>query len=198
MDLRAEAELGERATQARGDVTTRIRERSYRVVGSDAQTLRRCVELLGPPIEGREGRGCAAYTRWQVRWSYQAREARDGHGAFRPEDVRIACDATMTLPHWDAPPGAPVALVTLWQEVLVELRAHEEGHVRIGIETAHDVLRAITATPAAPSEAALRAEVAGRIDAAIASRREAERRYDATAALGRDARSALGRLAARR
>ncbi|MBI4955526.1 MAG: DUF922 domain-containing protein [Myxococcales bacterium] len=195
MDLRAEAELGDRATEGRGDVTTRIRERSYRVVGSDAPTLRRCIELLGPPIEDRMGRGCAAYTRWQVRWSYQARE---GRGAFRPEDVRVACDATVTLPHWDAPLGAPAELVTLWQEVLLELRAHEEGHVRIGVETAHEVVRAIAAAPPAPSEAALRADVAARIDAAIASRREAERRYDATAALGRDAHSALGRLAARR
>ena len=58
-------------------------------------------------------------------------------------DIAIELNSTITLPEWHRPEEADSALVAAWNQYLVDLRSHENGHRVLAYRTASEIRRAL-------------------------------------------------------
>jgi predicted secreted Zn-dependent protease len=86
--------------------------------------------------------GYIAYATWNVQWRYRFVEKA---GRCRVTRVRVAVDVDVVYPRWDPPLTASPILVSRWQYNIAALRLHERGHAQNGLDTAAEVVRALTA-----------------------------------------------------
>jgi predicted secreted Zn-dependent protease len=82
---------------------------------------------------------------WSVRYHY---EPRRGGLNCSVGSLAITLSLVMNLPRWSPPPGAPARLVAQWYRYVTALRKHEEGHLEIGREMAHELKRSLAVTHA--------------------------------------------------
>ena len=145
---------------------------SYPVAGSTALALRAVIGALGPT---RHGETFAAFTDWEVEWSYAVTP---GPGGVQVAGVRVKVHARVVVPRWRPPRSAPQALVAAWQRYTDAIEVHERGHVNLAVEAGRTVLGHLEALPACAGAQALKQAVEAAAEAAIAAAREQERRYD--------------------
>lgn len=90
----------------------------YTVNGSTEKELSREIQAKGP-------QEYAAYTGWQVSWTWP------GYGSLLCDVSSPIVDAevTVTFPSWDPPANAPPELIVKWAGFSQALAVHEQGHV---------------------------------------------------------------------
>ncbi|HET9650664.1 MAG TPA: DUF922 domain-containing protein [Usitatibacter sp.] len=112
-------------------------------------------------------------------------ETRMTHEGCAVASVRASADSKVRLPRWANRHEALRPVQDQWDSAFRSLDLHERGHVRISLETARDVERAIRAIPPAPSCEAVEAEAKRRADELGARERQRQLRYDAETDHGR-------------
>lgn len=106
------------ATAVAGDaVKPQIRNHYYPIRGTSSAELKAQMKANGP-------NGWWAYTTWYVRWT---------------GDCRVSLTIDYTMPKWTNAAAAPAKLRSAWDRMYANLKAHEEGHGRHGIEAAREV-----------------------------------------------------------
>lgn len=117
-----------------------------------------------------------AHTKWEILSNYHFR--RD-HDQVRLDSVVVTTKASMTLPSWI--PGRPVSreLVGNWEQCLVGLFVHEQGHVQLAVAAGAEVRQRLQALPgfATPKELIAAADLA--LNDTVSQFREREVNYDA-------------------
>ncbi|MEW6690670.1 MAG: DUF922 domain-containing protein, partial [Pseudomonadota bacterium] len=164
----AAAKAGSMAvTEAGGKVETRY----YDVQGGDYQSLLAALNARG---------GAHGEAQWTLRYQYEPR--RSGANCS-VGSLSLTLGLVMNLPRWSPPPGAQPRLVAQWFRYVKALREHEEGHLEIGREMAHEFKRslAVTRTRCERLEAAVKSQY----EALLARFRARDRAYDSETAHGR-------------
>ena len=150
-----------------------MRHDDYEVVGATLAQLRARMALLGPV---RDGRRHAAYTAWELRWTYAHQPRPAGCGLTA---VTVTTTVTRTLPRWSPIPSAAPGLPAEWARYLGALTLHEQGHLVIAAEAARAVHAALIGLPVCATRADLDALAQRTVRAITARHREDERTYDA-------------------
>ena len=84
--------------------------------------------------------GATGYHRWDIKWTYSYARA---EAYCELSDIAIELNSTITLPEWQRPEEADLALVAAWNQYLVDLRSHENGHRVLAYRTASEIRRAL-------------------------------------------------------
>ena len=84
--------------------------------------------------------GATGYHRWDIKWTYSYARA---EVYCELSDIAIELNSTITLPEWHRPEEADSALVAAWNQYLVDLRSHENGHRVLAYRTASEIRRAL-------------------------------------------------------
>lgn len=123
----------------------------YQASGDSLAALQRSLHANTPVQQN--GQRFHAYTDTRVNWRFWWWEEADGR--CRIERVETRVDITFTLPQLSADSRLPNSERIVWERYLAALTAHEEGHARLGIDTARNIQRGILALPQMTSCAAL-------------------------------------------
>lgn len=150
-----------------------VTDEPYEVVGATLRRLREVTSLLGPL---REGRRHAAYTGWELRWSYAHRVSPEG---WQTAAVRVAVLVTRSLPRWSPVPSAEPGLAEAWARYLDALTLHERGHVALAAEAGRAVLAALRGMPPCATRDGLDDLARETVHGLSERAREEERAYDA-------------------
>lgn len=154
-----------------------ITEEVYEVHGRTPDELRESIRARGPLFDGRRWDG---RTQSDLRWTY--RSERDPAGC-RLSNVRIELRSIVTLPAWTGEPQASEPARHGWRRYLAALRSHEHGHVRIALDGAREVRRALESARAPCTT--LPAHANARAQARWDETRERQRAFDRETAHGR-------------
>ena len=141
-------------------VAVNVRRETFAVTGSTLDHLRRAVAMLAPR---RAGAAHAAYTAWEVRWSYSPAIEERG---FCAADVRVDVDVVCTFPRWRPPSSAAGVVVHRWIAYVEALEVHEQGHVDLAVQAAvavHQALQTLAVHPSARALQRAAEEVAGAV-----------------------------------
>lgn len=123
-------------------VTIAVTENQYDIRGLYAADLRHEMNQLGPL--DREGVRHDAYTGWFIDWKYPYAQTTSGCSTG---PVRVTVSVTYTMPRWNAPPHASVALRKRWAQYTENLRTHEDVHRDIGVHAGEEIKRRMEALP---------------------------------------------------
>ena len=151
----------------------------YDIDGLTATELREQMNING--VVWTDGNIYDAYTGWDVKWQYQYRLT--GDGCFM-KSVAATLNVVFRLPRWTNYAEASGPLQQKWDAYMRSLRRHENGHKDIGIQTAVEIERSLTALEPAPTcdDLAQTANALGRrIISEYAAR---EKEYDARTNFG--------------
>lgn len=122
------------------DVHVTLQETEYPVTGGDEAAIGRSIDARGP--RSSTGRPLATFFRWGMESSYTW-QATEGGCAMREVEIRVT--ASVTMPRWEPPPGAPTPLVASWNRYVTALHVHEEGHrdhvLRAATELRRELMR---------------------------------------------------------
>ena len=144
----------------------------YEVIGATLTQLRERTALLGPL---RFGRRHAAYTEWELRWSYAHRPYAEG---WSTAAVSVVVTVTRSLPRWSPLPSAEAGLPAQWAEYLAALTLHEEGHVAIAREAGRAVRASLGALPPRATKRELDELARSTVTMVTEAHRAEERAYD--------------------
>lgn len=119
----------------------------YPISGSSSADIQSQMTQHGPWSEVEE-QHYFANTTWHVKWSYDYEVTERG---CEISNLQGSVDVTFTLPQWEAPPDTSTSLVSAWNQFLVALQIHENGHMRHGVLAAQDVLQTLSQLSPTPS-----------------------------------------------
>ena len=144
----------------------------YAITGSTSRQLLEAMQSQGPQAD--DGRRFHGYTRWQVRWKYQATA---GGSNCRIRNVETQVAGTITLPEWTDASSADDDLLNRWQNYSRILREHEEGHYQFALDAAASIRQQLTELP--PQPCSLLNERANRLGMSLVDeQRQREIAYD--------------------
>lgn len=130
------------------------------------------MQSQGPQAD--DGRRFHGYTRWQVRWKYQATAT---GSSCRIHNVETQVAGTITLPEWTEASSADDDLLNRWQNYSRILREHEEGHYQFALDAAASVRQQLAELP--PQPCSLLNERANRLGMSLVDeQRQREIAYD--------------------
>jgi predicted secreted Zn-dependent protease len=121
---------------------------NYYVDGRSATVLAAQIEQNGPP--GGEGKRYAGKTKWDVQWKFRHEQ----HGVTcAMKEVAVAVGLAQTLPQWRGEPKGAAALKTRWQQFVLALKRHEDGHTEHGLAAGKEIeVALLAAKPASNCE----------------------------------------------
>ena len=125
-------------------VTLRFNEEFYGFRANNAGDISEALSRFGPELGGER---VPAVTHQELEWDYQLAGSND---ACRLRSAEVLLDITMVLPEWLDAESGPEPLQARWREFEQAVRNHEDGHVRLFIEGARDLLRRIQRVQAGP------------------------------------------------
>ncbi len=97
--------------------TVKVNTKYYGITGRSAAALRQQMRTKSP-------NGYWAYTRWRVKWS---------------SDCRVQVTLNYTFPKLKNPNTVPLHLRKKFQSMLVNLKAHEQGHGQNGRDAGREI-----------------------------------------------------------
>ncbi len=152
-------------------VSLRFNEEFYGFRADDAGDIAEALSTFGPELAGER---VPAVSRQELDWTYQLARTNE---SCRIHSAEVTLDITMVLPEWLDAASGPEALRARWGEFDEAVRKHEDGHVRLYIEGARNLLRRIQGVPAGSCETVERdVDERGRIS--IETFGERQSRYD--------------------
>jgi predicted secreted Zn-dependent protease len=119
----------------------------YAVRGRDIKSLRASMKRIGP-IDDADHEHQFAKTWGTFAWSYP-NDKKDGACATGPVNVEL--EIVQTYPEWVSRERARGASVSEWNRWMTALRAHEEGHRKILVDTAAQIADKLRTIPASPT-----------------------------------------------
>lgn len=144
----------------------------YTVEGTTREEVRRQMRKKAPGNGGPH----AGFTEWNIRWNFNTTPSPDGCRASEPA---IRVEIVRHLPKWvNAPDPGASDIGRDWNRFLVALSAHEDGHVKIGSETAREVETAMRETASAHDCRRLKSALESAARKAIAAGRQRDTRFD--------------------
>lgn len=155
---------------------------TYDVTGKTPAELLASIRKLGPYGE-REKRRVHAYTKWQVKWGFLARDAPQGCDVA---DVVTLVDVTITMPKLKVDATTPKRFVESFSTYYDQMMEHEKGHAKNGVEVAKLIDAALRKIPRSGKKCAELMKVADEIGPRIVKETGdvLDREYDARTAHG--------------
>lgn len=114
-----------------------VAEVRYDVVGATVEEIRASLRTSAAEVLPGGARG---YHRWDIKWTYRYARA---EVYCELSDIAIELNSTITLPEWQQPDEADPAVVAAWNQYLVDLRSHEDGHRAMAYRAASEIRRAL-------------------------------------------------------
>ncbi len=152
-------------------MSLRFNEEFYGFRADNAGDIAEALSRFGPELGDER---VPAVSRQELVWDYQLAGTNE---ACRLQSAEVRLDITMVLPEWLDADSGPEALQARWREFDEAVRKHEDGHVRLFIEGARDLLRRIQHVEAGTCETVkLAVDEQGRISMEHFGERQA--RYD--------------------
>jgi predicted secreted Zn-dependent protease len=142
--------------------------------GSGLDDIRRELDAIGPVSEV-AGRRFDGLTTWALNSSYSFAEGGD---SCRVRNATIQIEAVIALPELSDESALPPDELGLWKAYLLQLRAHEDGHVSIYRAGAQELSNEVFALGDMPDCDQLREALAGLREAKIARISQADRNFD--------------------
>jgi predicted secreted Zn-dependent protease len=109
----------------------------YEVSARSIQELQDEMRRAGPSVDGRR---FAAATTGEYRWRWQY-DRRGSSCTMR--DVRVDVDARVEMPRRAADEPLDATVAEWWNAYLSRLREHEQGHVRLAVAGAREIVDAL-------------------------------------------------------
>lgn len=106
----------------------------YDVQAPSLRGVRQQMQRIGPIDDGGHQ---FAYTRLEFAWTYPF--ARDESGCATGP-VQLEVEVVQTLPEWSGLDRANARAAAEWRRWQAATQAHEDGHQRIGMETAREII----------------------------------------------------------
>ncbi len=98
----------------------------YQIYGLVLNDITRQLGSCGPKYEGES---FAGMTTDYINWAYLMRF--DASGNCRVDNAAVGVNVRIYYPKWDAPEGASSSTKERWDNMISNLRVHEEGHRQI-------------------------------------------------------------------
>ncbi len=118
----------------------RLHTNYYYIDGPSASVLAAQIDKNGPP--GADGNRYAGKIKWDVQWKFKREQTGATCGI---KEVAVAVGIAQTLPRWRGEPNGAAALKKRWQEFVVALKRHEDGHKEHGLAAAREIEAALLA-----------------------------------------------------
>lgn len=112
----------------------------YEIQGRTEKELQQQMNASG--IRGADGNSYYAYTNWYVKWNYTYDTTTVSCSIAT---VATIVDANYKLPKWIRNENASADLKNKWNRFIHNLELHEYGHREIGVQTAKEIERSISA-----------------------------------------------------
>lgn len=110
-----------------------VRYEFYDVEGATARELAASIRQARPSSQAGIGQ-----TTWNVSW-----QAEWEGNPCRVRWAEVRSTIVVSMPRWNAPPGAPPRLVKDWNEMVRALSVHEAGHVEHALEAERELRRTL-------------------------------------------------------
>lgn len=123
-----------------------VKTTTYKVQGKSVSDLRARMMQDGP-VDAQK-RHHPGFTTWRVNWIFGCGAT---GGEVRLERISVKVDVKYTLPEWEKPGDADPELAAKWQNYMLALRKHEDGHRDIGVRAGRRILETLEQLPAAES-----------------------------------------------
>lgn len=114
-------------------VTVDLQEERYDVFGRTVNAIGRSLSRRGPAVQNRLAVGRHS---WRIGWDLEWRRT---EGGCAVEELLITLTSTIQLPNWLDRGSADQDLQLLWDDYLLEIRRHEEGHREIAYRAVADL-----------------------------------------------------------
>lgn len=114
-----------------------VAEVRYDVTGATVDEIRASLRRSAAEVLPQRATG---YHRWDIKWTYRYARA---EVYCELSEIAIELNSTITLPEWQRPDEADPALVAAWNQYLVDLRSHEDGHRVLAYRAASEIRRAL-------------------------------------------------------
>lgn len=148
-----------------------ITQSSYNVHGTTAQAMRAEMNTQGPLDHGNH---VDAMTTWYIKWHYNY----SSRGYCALTNIVVTGDINYHLPQWVDAAKSDAVLQNKWNNYLVKLRFHEEGHADNGKNAASEIERALQTLPAAPNCNLLDANATAAARAILKQHNDWDLKYD--------------------
>ena len=123
---------------ARAAPSVEVTVKYYDVRGASADELRQQMNRLG--IRWKDENTYDAYTGWDIRWRYTYEKS---ESRCSISSVRTSVDISYQYPRWSNPHSASAALKKRWELFIRALTKHEQGHGKIGVDSANEIEQSI-------------------------------------------------------
>ena len=167
-------------TPASAEALVRMHTSYYYIEGLSATVLAAQIEQNGPA--GGDGKRYAGKTKWDVQWKF--RHEQQGVTCAMKE-VAVAVGLVQTLPRWRGEPKGATALKTRWQQFLLALTRHEDGHKEHGLAAGKEIEVALLATKPAGNCADLAVAANSAAEAIVRKYQKLDEDYDRKSHHGR-------------
>lgn len=144
------------------------RDHTYAVPLGSAAEMKASLKRLG-------AEGWWGYTRWHIAWRFATRQE---DGTCRITSAHVTATIDVTLPVL-ASGGPTTCMRDSFATMLRALAAHEEEHVRIALETAEDIRRAMLGAPRRATCEDLKTEVSADANRRLDEMRKVQSGFDA-------------------
>lgn len=130
------------AVLAQDPVQINERFRTYTVEGKTADEVVASMRAQ-TPVKLSATRWWAAWTGWNVGWTYRYRQTNAGCVAH---SIEVMVDIEITLPDWKPRTRVPEVLTRQWKRYAAAVRDHEDGHAQLAKDAGREIARMIQST----------------------------------------------------
>jgi predicted secreted Zn-dependent protease len=145
----------------------------YRIYGDTTAQIQAQLQQCTPISHGAER--FAGEANYAMTWQYTV--AATSNGLCTLDSVKVGLHTNMTLPAWSPSTSATEGIASKWQHFISNLTIHENGHIALDEQHAHQLLTSLQAYPATDCSI-LSASVQARATAALTALNAASEAYD--------------------
>ncbi|MEE4113882.1 MAG: DUF922 domain-containing protein [Desulfobacteraceae bacterium] len=125
---------------ANAEPVVNIQKQYYPAVGQTSVQIRQSLDRNTPVRQN--GKPFDAYTKWEIDWQFGW--AFDGDGTCRITEVNTVVHIRQTFPRLKNTGDLAPQLADRWKRYMIDLIAHEAGHLALGLDAARNIERRIS------------------------------------------------------
>jgi len=114
-------------------------EEYYKIYGTTINDLNSQLYDCGPKYDGNS---YAGITTDNINWSYLMRFNQDG--SCRVDNLAVGVNVKIVYPNWDSQDNATESTKERWNNMIANLKIHEEGHRQIDYDSAAEIFNTIS------------------------------------------------------
>ncbi|CAM3004837.1 Predicted secreted Zn-dependent protease [Legionella steigerwaltii] len=154
----------------------------YKITGTTEQELRNQLNQLGPFSTDQR---YDAKTSWYINWDYKWHYDNPSKNPCYLTEVKVTADIVTILPEWENKEYGSAESQLKWENYLVNLSKHEEGHENNGKEVAAEIDDALLRIAPMPSCEMLQSTIENTAQSILKKHNRWDINYDATTQHGR-------------